>query len=134
VIAGSADHRPEHELAAEARNILDEIYAGEIADLGRLFATREAQGRATTDVAQAARAATYGAVDTLMFDIDDVAHGTLDEETGAVTFADGPAVGNYGVIDAIAARTLAAGGRLVAARRADIPREASVAAILRYPV
>jgi hypothetical protein len=41
-----------------------------------------------SDIAHAARAATYGAVDTLIFDIDEVVHGTVAEEDGAVTFAD----------------------------------------------
>ena len=46
-----------------------------IADLAALFAEREPQGRAVTDVAQAARAATFGAVDTLIVDMDAVVAG-----------------------------------------------------------
>jgi hypothetical protein len=56
VIPGSADNTPEHELATAARGILDEIYADEMKKLAALYATREAQGRATADIAQAARA------------------------------------------------------------------------------
>lgn len=132
VIEGSADHRPDHELAAAAREILDGIYAEEIKALHGLFETRSAQGRATTDVAHAARAATFGAVDTLIFDIDEIVHGTVDEEDGSVNFADAPCAGTYGIVDEIASRALRSGATLLAARRSDIPGEASLAAILRY--
>jgi hypothetical protein len=131
-ISGSADHTPDHELATAARSILDGIYADEIKALQSLFETRSAQGRATTDIAQAARAATFGAVDTLIFDIDEIVHGTVDDEDGSVTFADAPCAGTYGIVDEIASRALKSGATLLAARRADIPHEASVAAILRY--
>lgn len=133
-IPGSADHTPDHELAAEARRILDGIYAEEIGALAGLYQTRENQGRATTDIAQAARAATFGAVDTLIFDMDEVVYGTVAEEDGAVSFADGPCAGTYGVVDEIAARALKSGAKLLAARKADIPGGGSLAAILRYPV
>jgi hypothetical protein len=134
VIQGSADHVPEHELAASARKILDAIYADEIGRLAALYATREDQGRATTDIAQAARAATFGAVDTLIVDMDTVVPGTVAEEDGKVTFDEQNDAANYGVVDEIARRALQSGARVVAARRADIPGNGDLAAILRYPV
>ncbi|MBP7242478.1 hypothetical protein [Amaricoccus sp.] len=133
-LSGSFDHTPLHEIATAARSVLDEVYAAEIGDFVRLYAEREAQGRATNDVAQAARAATFGAVDTLIVDMDETVHGTVADDDGAVAFADGPSAGAYGVVDEIAVRTLRAGGRVLSARRADVPGEASLAAILRYPV
>jgi Bacterial archaeo-eukaryotic release factor family 11 len=134
VIPGSADQTPDHELAAAARDVLDAVYADEIRALAALYATREGQGRATADIAQAARAATFGAVDTLIFDMDETVHGTIDEETGAVGFAEAPGAGSYGLVDEVAARALRSGARLVAARRDDVPGGGSLAAILRYPV
>lgn len=133
-IAGSFDHTPLHEIADAARGVLDRIYADQIAEFGALYAEREAQGRATNDVAQAARAATYGAVDTLIVDMDETIHGTVSDEDGTVTFVDGPCAGTYGVVDEIATRALKSGARVLSARRADVPGEASLAAILRYPV
>jgi len=132
VIPGSADHTPDHDLAAAARTVLDGLYGQEIADLGALFAVREAQGRATTDVAQAARAATFGAVDTLIVDMDSVVPGTVDDDDGAVTFGEGGKAETYGVADEIARRTLLAGGRVVSARRGDVPGGGVLAAVLRY--
>ena len=52
--------------------MLDGLYGEEIAAFTKLFETRQNQGRATTDIAQAARAATYGAVETMLIDIDEV--------------------------------------------------------------
>ena len=134
VIPGSADHTPDHELAAAARGVLDGIYADELGALAALYATREPQGRAVTDIAQAARAATFGAVDTLIVDMDAVVPGTVDEEDGASPSPTAPSAGTYGVIDEIARRALNAGGTIVAARRADIPGGGDLAAILRYPI
>ncbi len=134
VIPGSADRTTDAELAAAARRVLDDIYAEELGALAGVFASREPQGRAVTDVAQAARAATFGAVDTLIVDMDAAVPGTVDEESGAVSFGQGGQVGTYGVVDEIARRTLAAGGRVVSARRADVPGGGDLAAILRYPL
>lgn len=134
VISGSADDTPDHVLADAARKILDEIYADEIKALAELYAAREAHGRATTDIAHAARAATYGAVDTLVVDIDTSISGSVAEEDGAVTFDAAPDGINYGVVDEIARRVLRSGGKVIAARKADIPANGDVAALLRYPI
>jgi hypothetical protein len=120
------------ELAAAARGILDGLFREELAEIRLLFEQRANQGRATTDVAQAARAATRGAVQKLLIDIDEVMPGTLDED-GAVSFADRPCPASYGVIDEIARRALLTGARVLGVRRADIPRGGSLAAIMRYP-
>ncbi|MBA3326250.1 MAG: hypothetical protein H0T41_13595 [Rhodobacteraceae bacterium] len=134
VIAGSADHTPDHELADAARGVLDAIHADRIAALKEIYATRENQGRATSDVVMAARAATFGAIDTLIVDMDATVPGTIAEEDGAVTFADAPSAGTYGVVDEIASRALRSGARIIAARKSDVPGGGELAAILRYPI
>ncbi|KAA3637648.1 MAG: hypothetical protein DWP92_07480, partial [Armatimonadetes bacterium] len=70
VIAGNPDTKSDAELVAELRPILDRVYADDLANLRALFDTRRAQGRAVTDLADVARAATIGAVDTLLIDIE----------------------------------------------------------------
>lgn len=134
VISGGADDTPDHILADAARKVLDEVYAAEIAAFGSLYALREAHGRATTDIALAARAATFGAVDTLMVNMDATQSGRVGEEDGAVTFDPAPDAVNYGVVDEIARRTLQAGGRVLAVRQADLPGNSDLAAILRYAI
>lgn len=134
VVAGSADDTADHVLAEAARKVLDDIYAAELQAFGALYATREAQGRATTDVAHAARAATFGAVDTLMVDMDSALTGLVGEEDGAVTFDEAPDAVNYGMADEIARRVLLAGGRVLSVRRGDLPGHGDLAAILRYAI
>lgn len=132
-IASSTDRWTPAELADAARPILDAHYAAEIEEQKALFATRTGDRRTTTDIADAARAATFGQVDTLFADIDEIVHGTVDDETGEVVFGEeGP--DTYGIVDEIAVRVLKNGGRVLAVRRADIPGEGSLAAILRFPI
>ena len=69
-----------------------------------------------------------------MVDIDEVVPGSIDEGTGAVTFADAAGPDRYGVVDEIVRRVWLAGGEVLAVRRHDIPDQGSVAAILRYPL
>ncbi|HEX7162055.1 MAG TPA: hypothetical protein VF223_12565, partial [Trebonia sp.] len=79
-----------------------------------------------------ARAATYGAVDTVFVDIDEVIPGSIDENTGAVTFSTADDAAGYEVVDEITRRVWLNGGRVLAVRRDDVPGQNPVAAILRY--
>ena len=60
--------------------------------------------------------------------------GGPDGVNGAIVFAEEASASNYGLVDEIAARVIAAGGRVIGVRKADIPHAESLAAILRYPV
>jgi hypothetical protein len=133
-IPGSPEAATDQDLAAAARGVLDRLYEAELADVRERFETRVSQGRGATDLTDVARAATFGAVDTLMVDIDQTVPGFVDEETGAVTLDDGDDAANYGVVDELARRVLESGGRVLALRAGDIPGETSTAAILRYPI
>jgi len=120
------------EVATATRHLLDRLHASQVDDIRKIFAERRNSGRATSDIAQAARAATHGAVSTLLVDLDHSEPGLIDEETGAVTFADTESAGTYGVVDEIARRALLTGARVLAVRAADLPDPAPLAAILRY--
>jgi hypothetical protein len=67
-------------------------------------------------------------------DIDDVVPGSVDEESGAVAFAEQDDAVAYGVVDEIARRVWMNGGRVLAVRREDVPGGGRAAAILRYAV
>jgi hypothetical protein len=131
-LTGNPEAMSDADLAARARGVLDELFRAELADIRSLFEQRSRQGRTTTDVAQAARAATRGAIARLLIAIDEVLPGTLDDD-GAVTFAEGPSAATYDIVDEIAGRALLTGARVLAVRRADLPGGASLAAITRYP-
>jgi hypothetical protein len=131
-IDGSPVTLTDGQLADRARAVLDGLYRDEIAKWKKEFTVRENQDRATTDIAHAARAATYGAVETMLVDIDEVVPGTIDETDGAVTFSEHSDARDYGVVDEIASRVIRSGGRVLGVRKADIPGGKSLAAILRY--
>ncbi|MDX2167291.1 MAG: hypothetical protein SF182_09515 [Deltaproteobacteria bacterium] len=120
------------DLAQAARPLLDASYAAELERLRALYAQRGEQGRTTADVAVAARAATRGAIEVLMVDIDAVVPGLVDEESGAITLAAAGSASTYGVIDEIARRALLSGARVLGVRAVDIPGGTPLAATLRY--
>jgi len=131
-IAGNPERTADAELASAAREVLDGLYSDELRRTRELFALRGEQGRATADINLAARAATYGAIDTLLVDIDHALPGSIDEQSGEVELATEPAADRYGVIDEIARRAWLTGARVLAVRRDEIPGEGPLAAILRY--
>ncbi|MBI1385888.1 MAG: hypothetical protein GC150_13365 [Rhizobiales bacterium] len=130
-IVGNADRMTPGKLAELARPVLDKHYHAEIEAIGRRFAEARGARRATTDIADAARAATFGAIEVLLVDMDQVVPGTVDDVTGAVKFAKEEGATTYGVVDEIAGRALASGAHVLAVRKEDIPQGASLAAILR---
>src|SRR5262245_8435565 len=138
-LAGTGiDRSPEgmtdSQLSAEARPVLDGLYATQLAEVRDLFGARRNAGRASTDIAQVARATTVGAVDTLLVDMDETITGYVDEETGALEVGASADHRDYDVVDELARRPFNAGGRVLAVRRPDIPDGAALAAILRFAV
>lgn len=134
VISGNPDDKSDAELVADVRPVLDRIYANELAELQELFGTRRAQGRAVTDLADVARASTFGAVDTLLVDIDQVIPGEVDEETGKITPEPHADAHTYGITDEITRRVLMSSGRVLAVRADEVPEGGPVAALLRFPL
>lgn len=120
-------------LAQRARPVFDAGYSTQLEDWRALFEERENQGKGTTDVASAARAATYGAVQSIMIDMTATMDGVIGED-GSVTFADEPGPDSYDVLGEIAARVIHSSGTVLAVRTDDIPNGAPLAAILRYAV
>jgi hypothetical protein len=133
-IATSSDHLSDRELAGAARPVLDRFYAAQVDAARDLFQTRLGQRRATTDIGEAARGATKGAVELLLIDIDHALPGTVDDVDGSISLASAPSIASYDVIDEIAGRAIVTGSRFLGVRRQDIPDGAPLAATLRYPI
>jgi hypothetical protein len=131
-ISGSREAVSDRELAARTRTVLDDFYAAQLRDLRELYGQRSADGRALSDVAEVARAASFGAVETLLVDIDAAVPGSVDDETGAITFAPAASGDVHDVTGEIARRAWLSGARVLAVRRGDIPGRGALAAILRY--
>ncbi len=132
-IRGNPEELSDAEISEGARAVLDRIYADDLDRTRSLFEERASQGRGVVELGDVARAATFGAIDTLFVDIDVRLRGSIDEQSGLVE-TDDSGVGDYGIADEIARRTMEHDGRILAVRAADIPGEGPVAAILRYPV
>ncbi|MFE7723501.1 hypothetical protein ACFU44_31260 [Nocardia rhizosphaerihabitans] len=120
-LAGNPEHLGLDELAA---------YAGQLSDLRTLFDKRMSEGRALADIADIARAATFGIVGTLFVDIETAIPGTLAADDRAVEF--GSDAEGLDVLDEIARRVLLTDGRVLAVRGPEVPGGGAAAAILRY--
>ncbi|QNG17916.1 hypothetical protein G4H71_04655 [Rhodococcus triatomae] len=130
-IDGNPEHTSDDELASRSREVLDNFYKLQVADLAEQFDSRTSEGRTQTDLSDLAKSATFGAIDTLFVDIDAVVPGSIDPDDGTVSFGDeGGDV--YGVVDEIARRTLLSSGRVLALRAEEVPGGGAAAAILRY--
>lgn len=124
----------EADIKDRAQPLIRALHETLVASACETYAARENEGRATADVAHAARAATFGAVDTLLVDMDADISGTVDDATGAVTFAENSGATTYDVVDEIAARVLSSGGTVLAVRKGDLPVNGALAAILRFAI
>ena len=131
-VSGSPEAMSDAELAEAARRVLDELNAASLRDVLELYRRRESESRAAADLAVVARAATFGAIDTVLVDIDQSVPGMIDEQTGAIELSDADDAVNYGVVDEIARRVWRTGGTVLAVRREDVPGDGPAAAILRY--
>ncbi len=131
VISTNPEAMSDADLANATRAILDELFRDELAEVHGLFEQKSNQWRTTSDVAQAARAATAGAIRKLLVDIDHVLPGTIDDQ-GQVQFAEGPCAKSHDIVDEIAARALLTGARVLAVRKQDLPGNGELAAVLRY--
>lgn len=121
------------ELDERARKILDEHYASDLSEWRELFGSRRSNGLATSQLSETARAATSGAVEELLFDMNSTVEGSIDD-SGVVHDSDQPGPTSYGIVDEIAARVLRTGGTVRAVRSEDLPDSTPVAAMLRFAV
>lgn len=131
-IEGNPEERSDADLAATARGVLDGHYAEQLAEARQLYQVRQGQGRGQSDLADIARSATYGLVDTLFVDIDSFTPGTVDPQSGAIEYREAASGTGYDVVDEMARRALMQGGRILAVRADEVPEGGKAAAILRY--
>jgi hypothetical protein len=131
IIKGNPDTMTDAELEDAAIPILDRLYACELkAVLARYDELKPR--RATTDVSYAAHAATAGAIDQLLVDLDAVIPGLVSDLDGSVTYSASDDAETYSVVDEVARRALCTGARVLGARKEELPDRAPLTAILRY--
>jgi hypothetical protein len=138
MIAGSPDHGTDAQLADAALPILDRLYRRELEAAIVLFNELKPR-RATTDVSYAAHAATAGAIDQLLVDLDAVIPGFVSDIDGSVTYSTSDDAETYSVVDEVARRALCtgAGARCAkgrSARRQAADRDPSLSIRMRRPL
>jgi hypothetical protein len=131
MIEGNPDLVTDAELEDAAIPILDRLYARELKAVIASYEELKPR-RATTDVSYAAHAATAGAVDQLLVDLDAVIPGLVSDIDGSVTYSASDDAETYSVVDEIARRALYTGARVMGARKEELPGQAPLTAILRY--
>ena len=132
-ILGNVEELPARELAEKARAILSGEYQRRVQELQTRFGAMRAQGRGAIDLSEIALAATQGAIDTLLFDIDSAIDGRVDD-FGNIFVAASPNALSYDVVAEVSARVLANGGKVVGVRASDLAPNATAVALLRYPI
>ena len=125
-VEANAETWNDAEIAEAVRPVLESASQARAADLASLVSLRRGQKRVATDLADIAKAATAGAVDTLIVDRAANEGGSLDE-AGNLVLEDG----GVNVVDVVAARVLAQGGRVLALDAAELPDGQSTA-LLRW--
>jgi len=131
MIEGNPDQKTDAELEDAAIPILDRLYSREVKAAIALYDELKPR-RATTDVSYAAHAATAGAVEQLLVDLDAVVPGLVSDVDGSVTYSASDDAETYSVVDEVARRALSTGARVLGARREELPGRAPLTAILRY--
>lgn len=129
----NAEHLGASELVTLVRPLMDNYYQEQLNALASRFETRAGERRVTQDLSDVARAATFGAIDVLLVNLDCTQSGTIDEQ-GLVTFSGSNDENTYSLIDEITKRAMATGARIFAVRSDDLPSGADLNAILRYPL
>ena len=96
--------------------------------LAELVQQRRGQRRASTDLADIVRAATIGAVATLIVDREHDERGAIGDDGSLVLDPAGPVI-----VEELARRVVANGGRVLALAADRLPGGSPVTALLRYP-
>lgn len=130
MLEGNPDELTSAQLAAAARGVLDRIYAADLVALQEKSEERRASGRGSADLSDLARAAAFGAVETLAVDMDAEVDGSVGDD-GSLTL---DAEAGHDAIEEFARRALGTGARVLALRRADMPDNAQAAGLLRYAI
>src|ERR1700681_1106741 len=131
MLEGSPDQVTDRELEDAAIPILDRLYSRELKAVITRYDELKPR-RATTDVSYAAHAATAGAIDQLLVDLDAVIPGLVSDIDGSVTYSASDDAETYSVVSEVARRALYTGARGLGGGKEELPDQAPLPPILRY--
>ena len=137
-VEGDPESISVEQLRDAAWGAVESQYVGRLVQLANTFSSKEAHQQATSDLADAARAAIEGRVSHLLVEEERSVPGRIDSTTGRIDLATGrsdasmddPDVGD--VLDDLAEAVLRTGGDVVIVSKEHMPSKSGLAAILRY--
>ncbi|GAB2655492.1 hypothetical protein GCM10027169_19310 [Gordonia jinhuaensis] len=115
-VPGAPDELRADQIDTAIRDSLDEVNARHNNALVERIGDDVGRGLVAVDLADVARGAVAGAVDTLVYDFNIDILGTLDDTTGEIAYTDD----GYDLISRIATVVLDRGGRVIAVRADEI--------------
>lgn len=120
------------EIRASVADVIERINKEKYEKNAEAYAQANANSLGASDIAQIAKAAFEGRVKTIMIDEDKIVSGSLDFETGKITFGDIDKPDNNDVINELVQLVLLNGGEVLVLSKDHMPSETGVAAIYRY--
>ncbi len=136
VVAGNAEHLAPHELHRKAWQVMEPIFrASQEEALDRFEESLHREGdMASAELSEIVPAARFSRVDTLFVSIGAYAWGRFDPESAAVETHREREAGDDDLLDFAAVHTFLNGGTVHALRPENMPEEAQLAAVFRFPV
>ncbi|WP_434051643.1 MAG: hypothetical protein RDA78_20475 [Roseibium sp.] len=131
---GASEESSDADIASASRQLIDAHYEDQLKSVRETYAARVNDRRASDSVSEAGRLGTFGAVDTLLVNMETAVPGTIDAVTGEVAFSDSAGPDTYDVLSEIASRVIQTGGDVLSVRQNDLPGSTPLAALLRYPI
>ncbi|WP_333683690.1 baeRF3 domain-containing protein [Pontibaca methylaminivorans] len=126
------DAVPADELRARAWRIILPRYLARLDGLVERFGTAQARQAGSVDLADIAREAVNGRIETLLVEADREIPGRFDNATGAIEFAPLEAPGVDDLLDDIGEHVLRTGGEVVIVPAESMPSDTGLAAIYRH--
>ena len=118
------------ELREQAWDKVEPLYLARLEGLKEKFRSARAQQSGSRDLADVAKAAIAGRVETLLLEADRVIRGTLDRTSGSIRPARDRHVAD--MLDDLAELVLGKGGEVVVVPRERMPIDSGLAAIYRF--
>ncbi len=119
-----------HKIRRVAWKAFQKHYLNRLVRIREDFGTAEARGKATDNLAEAAKAATIGRVGVLLIDADRTVPGALDLNTGELHPATGSVAND--MLDDLAEMGLKSKALVIITPSAQMPTQTGLAAIFRY--
>lgn len=133
-VPGSPDRENPKELHEQAWKIVRPIFEESQKKAFEKYEQLDGQknGLATSDLASAVKAATFGQVETLFVPLGEQKWGRYDAQNNRVILESEPSAENEDLLDLAAAETILNSGQVFAVPREQLPGDGDLAAILRY--